>query len=1080
MRFVARPEEDGVERAELPVTIRPDVPGGDATKASLLHDVETRGSGALVLVFRSGTRQLDSYRFFSQDELDGQAGAPLHLRVPLTRCDFYILGNLNAVSLTDGRISHLMEALGADFPTDEDSLEALVYRLDGGSLNAAWRRERFAEVAACGIPYMHVSKGVDTPAQLAQGQGIPGSDRCRRLFSKVTVRIDHAAFDDGGAEPARFVNARLFLRQANARLQPFSESPQRAAEAVDVLAESDYDPEMASSNASVTTFSFYVPENRQGTLLPGNADSRSKTPDELTRQGQGSVVPFLTYVEFAGRLDPAAGGYGGEVTYRFYPGADNCTNFDLERGREYEISLSFRIGSLFEPDWKVQPGDWSDRRLFCLTADPGFADRLPEGRTLAVRAGRPGALYVYMNPSAALGSTNALLGREIAGSTAFVPKDVTDCAWYGDLMTPGTEVRAWLDARGIMPAWDKTAGRLTLVVTDPARFHTHVGESRSVSLQLLPAGGTVSFTVSLLPDISVTVADGLSLTEGFYLGQRRRVTVSGFAGSTVCYAADQDPCGRSASGAAHTANVQWKASSSASDPFPTVRTDAAGHVVLRPAEYPGQRLSGSTLDVYAFYPNHFQASHAGWHSKDGKILFFSEDYLNDAFELPVRISEPQLRVNDGGVILPIDGTEIQTDCGWWSFDGSVRLTASSFDPVLLSSRLALTLSSWTGSHAAWMDCLSLDAGTGLMSVRRTTSSEGKLEERDFSRTNGAWSTSLGRVEVRSAVLPELFRTPSPFALWVSALHIDRLRSGAHCTIDQDGKVFQSDYFNGSAADQLEEDGKFSMGAEFSFVGGDLSRIEWVRTGNAMSYPCSWAPYETIQPVIDFTVDVPDTGSGGSFSWVYDESRQVTVSSSGEPVPGGLILPYDTQTMTGTVTNRWDGRRFTTRVSFDLTYPVITANLLVVARPGVEHASVWLMPYKITRYLLRIGKDVDTAARRRMMQLFGRGDWPNYIYTSNRYRTRSGLNAYHSPGSWTGTPLTDYSIKYLWEFLYNNTGVSAWTREAVERLTRMYPSDICNMAYLDFNLYNTKFFHQFQQDPVPKVIGIWWTKGEAFL
>ena len=193
----------------------------------------------------------------SAGEIRDQDRVPLKLRVPLARCDFYILGNLNAVHKTQqGRFVNLMEALGEGFPVDEAALESLVYRLDGGDLNGDWRCERFEEVAVCGIPYMHVKKNVDTAEQLAQGQGIPGSDQCRRLFSKVTVHIDHAAFDGGGADPGIFVNSRLYLRQANARLQPFSETPQKAGAPEDILPQSDYDSEMAPANASLTTFSF--------------------------------------------------------------------------------------------------------------------------------------------------------------------------------------------------------------------------------------------------------------------------------------------------------------------------------------------------------------------------------------------------------------------------------------------------------------------------------------------------------------------------------------------------------------------------------------------------------------------------------------------------------------------------------------------------------------------------------------------------------------------------------------------------------------------------------------------------------
>jgi hypothetical protein len=75
---------DGQERwVDLPLTLAPADDGEPGTKASLLRDVEARGSGALVLVFRSDTRQLATSRFFRQDELDNQTLAPLSLRVPL-------------------------------------------------------------------------------------------------------------------------------------------------------------------------------------------------------------------------------------------------------------------------------------------------------------------------------------------------------------------------------------------------------------------------------------------------------------------------------------------------------------------------------------------------------------------------------------------------------------------------------------------------------------------------------------------------------------------------------------------------------------------------------------------------------------------------------------------------------------------------------------------------------------------------------------------------------------------------------------------------------------------------------------
>ena len=1089
-RFELPPAESvGQDVVDLTLAIAPDTPG--TTKASLLADVESKGSGALVLVFRTDTRQLDSYRFFTQEELRAQAGTPLKLRVPLGRCDFYILGNLNAVRKSDGRTAHLMEALGADFPVDETALEAWVYRLDGGDLNAAWRRERFADVAACGIPYMHVCKEVDTGEQIRRGEGIPGSDKCRRLFSKVTVRIDHSAFDGAGAHPEHFVNTRLYLRQANARLQPFSERPQQAAAAADVLPESDYDPQMASG--SVMTFSFYVPENAQGDLLSGNADSRRKTLDELLARGLSARAPYLTYVEFSGRLDPSAGGYGGDVTYRFYVGADNCANFDLIRNREYEISLTFRVGSLFDPDWKVQPENWSDARLFALTADPAFTTDIgtvrPD-RRVAVRGNRDGAFYVYMNPRGELGKSNSLLGKPALTSPAYTPASVADCAWYGDFLRPGTADHNWLAARGITPEWDPATGRLKFRVTDAAKYDARIGDTREFSLTLLPGGGSAAFSLVLMRNITLAVADGLSLTDGFYLGQKRTVTLSGFAGRNIRYAADQDGCGASA-GAAHTQNRQWKTTNAASGAFPSCAVDGSGRVLLdvSDAAYASQACTG-TLDLYAFYPNRFLPDHRGWTSKSGRLIFFSEDYLNDSFEAEVRISEPRLVAGGAEQHLPIDGNEVPTDFGYWTFDGSARLPAASFDPTLLRTRLGLGLRSVSGApYTAWAPCLALDPGTGLMYVKATSCSAGNLEDRTYSRTNGSYNTGLGLWEVYPTALTDLYGNSPQFGIRVTKLHIRNLRSGLWTMkegndVAVSGVSMLSSYYATNSVggeEQLSESSRFSVSADYYFVHGDLSRIAWSRSGDATSYTCTQAPYETFHPVIDFTVDTDDAGEGGTFSWVYDESHQVMRSSTGEPVPGGLIVPFGRQYMTGTYQNKWDGRSFQVQADFNLTHPIFNASLLVVARPGNTKAAVYLMPQKIIKYLKSMGPSVGTTARHRMMQLFNRSDWMNAVQFTNCYQTRPGLNSYYGPGMLTGSPRTDYDIKYLWGYVYNQTNVSEWTLSAVNLLSipsslRPPASAIAQTAMVQN--YNSDYFTSLSNTS-NYACGIWWTKPEEF-
>ena len=1059
--YFTLPEEVESARAEIPISIGTQMPVVGETKASLLKDVESQGSGALVLVFWTATGRMDSYRFYSQEELQNQARVPLSLRVPLGECDFYILGNLNAIRKSDGKAFHLVEALGDDFPMDETSLEAFVYRLDGGDLNGTYRRERFAEVASCGIPYMHVRKAVNTTAQLSAGKGIPDSDKCKRLFSKLTVKIDHAAFDGGGANPDFFVNRKLYLRQANGRLQPFSTLPQKAAETADVLSESDYDPDMRATNASVTTYSFYVPENMQGTLLPGNADSRKKTREELIAQGKSAAEPYVTYVEFEGALDPAAGGYGGDVTYRFYVGADNCTNFDLERGREYDIRLTFRVGSLFQPDWKVQLDGWTDTRLFCLTADAGFSDRLENERTVAVRKNREGAFYLYMSPSGSLGASNALLGKDAAPSASYDPSSLADCSWYADWMSTSTVDGAWLSARGIRPSWDKSTGRLSLSVVDAALFDSHRGEERILSLTLLPNGTAASFKIRLCDNITVAVADGKSLTDEFYLGQKRSVSVGGFLGGTVCYAADQDPCGNAASGAAHTANRQWKADNG-SGAFPTAVVDAAGRVSCKPADYPGQRISDGSLDVYAFYPNRFLACHGGWASRNGKILLFSEDYLNDTFEVDVRISEPQVfKPSDynAATYLPLDGNEVAVPrVGYKTFDGADFLPTASFDATLYASLLAFRVVPESTDAQYFLSGIAYDCENSTMCVKVTSNASGNLEDKTFNASTGLWNTGK-RVRVYTNDATGLFKLQPDLNSGVvlsRTIHFSRLTvegfnadGRSNFTLDPAQARFSVSYFQlGTASapiDQFTEDESFSIWVKYRGRGYDWSRVSMARSGPETTFTTpSGLQYG---PVLELVEDTPDQGSGGIVRWLYDETHQVMQSTRGEPVPGGLLLPYGVQTVSFKYENKWDHRQMVTEDN-SLTLNYVSMFGYFVGATSSQYASVFYLPRKTQKYLMRMGARMTAAGRRQLLSFLNTQEWYSHMSCTRLYK--KGGTGYYLEATGSGVltfpQLNSFDVHYL-EGSY--ASASAWTQGAMDYFESKWGTGLVGTSSFDY-------------------------------
>lgn len=511
------------------------------TKASLSNGVEVKRSGALLLVYRHANGVLDSYRWFTGAEVQAmQAGMQSYtVTAPKTSVDVFLLGNLVAIRKSDGVAVSLMEALGSSFPVMEagtNGLETFTYRLDGGDINSAYRRETMAEaLTTYGLPYIRIEKGVNLagtnpPAQIPQGQAT-------WLFSKVNLTIDHSLFDGGDAgKVGYFVNNSVYLRQGNVRLTPFSTASVKAEADADLTSATnlaDYDAAM--SNAGAGTYVFYVPENMQGTQAGITMAGKNKTNTAI----DASRRNYGTYVEFSGSLS-GAGGFSGDVTYQFYLGGNASTDFNLERGKKYDVRLGFTAGALFgEPVWKVNPSI-TDSRNFMLTADEANTSSLPEGQLVAVRANRPGAVYVYSFTS---GSTvNTMKGRSVA-DPSWSPSDISDCAWTSDFMS-ATNIaadvpnRAWLTDRGIVPAWDSASGKVSFTVTDATKFNAHIGEEKVLTLKLLPDvnGKTVTLKVKLLANLSITW--DASLTDNFLPGMKRTATIAGYAGELQYRASD--------------------------------------------------------------------------------------------------------------------------------------------------------------------------------------------------------------------------------------------------------------------------------------------------------------------------------------------------------------------------------------------------------------------------------------------------------------------------------------------------------------------------------------------------------------
>ena len=969
--FADEDAQGEVGYADLPVFVDVELGRDAGTKASLLNGCESKSSGALVLVYRSATGSLETSTFFTAAQLAAQtASSPLTVPVPLAKCDFYIVGNLNAIHKTSGTAADLATALATDFPMTETALESLVYRLDGGDVNGTYRRERMAEIATYGIPYYRIEKNVDCRALVAAGSSLPNADKCIRLFSRIELTIDHSLFDGGtGAADQYFVNNSVYIRQANVKLMPFSAASVKASAAADLSSSSnpaDYDAAMSNANAG--TYVFYVPENMQGAASGVTSGAQKNKTNTGIAQ---ALRDYGTFVEFTGTLGPKAGGFTGEVTYQFYLGANNTTDFNLQRGKKYAVTLSFTSGSLFgTPTWKVD-ADLTDNRLFALTADAANTTDIGSvntSRILAVRKNRPGAMYVYMNTAGSLGGTNALLGKDVTAPASFSMSDMSDCSWYGDFMTPGTADYNWLAARGIAASWDKTAGRLVFTVTDESRFT--VGDSRTFTLSLLPTETqTTSFTLRLQDNLGVTVADGKSLTDEFYIGQKRTVTVTGFTSSPVKYAAVQEGCGEaSKTNTQKNSNRQWKTVNTGdfASGYPSCAVDASGNVVLNPSNtaYASQSCSGS-LDIYAWYPNRFQGSHSGWSSKNGRIVFFTEDWLNDSAEAVVRISEPRyrgfvydwtgigqyalnlgLRYQDKELDLCIDGNEVTSSTPvYQNYAGTVALDYPDFDSVLYDKLLLPALSTDGSDVDKTMLKGVFIEPDGDMYVRSTLVDGLKFEEQDYSYTGFLSHNNrlhpLGNCVVSANPSTGLFSGTTDLKIYISSFEVWNI-------------------VGGSTVNNLWP----GLKLEFSFYthmgNADLSRLDFGFIGPCSKYVSNsgtvYGPEYTVGDL---------TRLGCTVTLDTDDAVKY---EGAEAIPGELLLPYGEQKGGVFWKNKWDGRRGSATRDFSVKYAASLIPFFVFS--GNKYLYFRIGSLLSIRVLMERGGEMTQDGRRLCLDPFG--------------------------------------------------------------------------------------------------------------
>lgn len=173
-----------------------------------------------------------------------------------------------------------------------------------------------------------------------------------RLAARLNFRIDTSDLMYG-----RFAVTSVRLRQAAGRIGIFQSG--NTADNLSVV-----DGDYASSDDldalnSGREARFYMLENLQGNLLPGNDDPWQK---EYGNALLGNKRNCCTYLEVDGGYTDNTGALKAAHKYRMYLGADALTNFDIVRNTSYTLTLKVSDLGVFRESWKVGRDVMSDTR----------------------------------------------------------------------------------------------------------------------------------------------------------------------------------------------------------------------------------------------------------------------------------------------------------------------------------------------------------------------------------------------------------------------------------------------------------------------------------------------------------------------------------------------------------------------------------------------------------------------------------------------------------------------------------------------------------------------------------------------
>ena len=360
------------------------------------------------------------------------------------------------------------------------------------------------------------SRGMPMAGVAECGGGASATVAVRRLLAKIFITLDKSGISDGGW-PESFYYTDIAIKNVPRRLYPFNAGGSFARNADDLFEEQTEFETIRESNTQWVSSErvFYVPENAQGVLLPGNAEQMDKSMSNPDLSGQGRSE-LCTYVELHALKDyDDADGVRADLTYRFLPGGDATTDFSLEGGKTYRITLKLTWNGMFvQGNWMVSRSGWIDTRRLWVSAER--YGPYVSAISLSVPVGASWyPFYVFFSPMGDTPDPND--NFHYAHGWNFSLDGVAARSLYGDVT----------DADGVSVEHDDSGWCTAYGVTVPADLGL-VGETRRV--RVFTVDGQHSATVDLnliLPTIILDRYEVMRRYDEWGASGRFTVSVSG-------------------------------------------------------------------------------------------------------------------------------------------------------------------------------------------------------------------------------------------------------------------------------------------------------------------------------------------------------------------------------------------------------------------------------------------------------------------------------------------------------------------------------------------------------------------------